>query len=73
MSYKNLYSLQSPNIYAYKKPHHSNNRNPESEFSLPSLVIHRPLHPQPDTEDSSQDREYPEGSLTDTPPLVYRL
>jgi hypothetical protein len=54
-------------------PHYSNHRDPETKISLPSLVIHRPLHTEPYTEDTSQDREQKESTLTDAPPLVYRL
>lgn len=36
-------------------------------------MIHRPLHSGPYTEDSSEDRKYPESSLTHSPPLIYRL
>jgi hypothetical protein len=36
-------------------------------------VIYRPLHPEPDTKNSSGDHHDPEGFFRNTPPLVYRF
>ncbi len=59
--------------YAYTDPYNPNNWYPYPEFSFPSLVIHRPLHTQPDTKNSSKDGKYPEGFFTNSPPLIDRL
>ncbi len=67
-----LYSYTN-NIEYYYDPYTSNDRYPEFEFSLSSLVIHWIVHSEPYTKNPTEYGEYPEGFLGYSPPLIYRL
>lgn len=67
-----LYSYTN-NIEYYYDPYTSNNRYPEFEFSLSSLVIHWVVHSESYTKNPTEYSEDPEGSLGYSPPLIYRL
>lgn len=70
------YALKSTLFYKVQQddnPSDCNHRNPRGKIFFSSLVVHRPSHPQPDTEYSSQESEYPERLFRYPPPLIERL
>lgn len=71
--YWTIIVLLTKGINEYDHPHYHHHRDPESELSLARLVIHRPLHTKPYTENSSKDCQDPEGAFWYPPPSIYRL
>lgn len=58
---------------ANKKPNHGKNRNSDTKYSFSRLVIHRPLHPEPDSEHPTTESKNPECLLGYSPPSIDRF